>query len=186
MLLILWLSWTSQLSAMKSLFRWLDALSDGAEIVATASILGLVCTVFLNTLLRYFFNLSAMALQELQLYLYALGFLLGIAPTLQADGHVRIDIFYTRFPRRWKQWVDGFGTLVFLLPFALLVLWASYDFVAYSFQIREASPNPGGLPALYVFKALIPLSFVLLVFGALSFLRDRLQKECSTSGEKQR
>ncbi|GBD06804.1 hypothetical protein HRbin21_00609 [bacterium HR21] len=161
---------------MRTLLRWLDALSRTAEIAAAASILALVCVVFLNAMLRYFFNLSAMAVQELQFYFYALGFLLAMAPILKTDGHVRIDIFYARFPQRWKRWVDGFGTLFFLLPFALLVLWASYDFVAYSFSIREASPNPGGLPALYLFKALIPLSFALLVVVALGFLWNCLHE----------
>jgi TRAP-type mannitol/chloroaromatic compound transport system permease small subunit len=171
---------------MRPLLRWLEVLSRVAEIAAATSILLLVCMVFLNVMLRYFFNLSAMAVQELQFYFYALGFLLAMAPTLRADGHVRIDIFYARFPQRWKRWVDGFGTLVFLLPFALLVLWASYDFVAYSFSIREASPNPGGLPALYFFKAFIPLSFALLVAVACGLLWSRLHERNPTFPGKAR
>ncbi len=161
---------------MERCARWLAALLRAVETAAAACIVGLAVLVFVNVLLRYVFNLSAMALQELQLYLYAMSFLLAIAPTLQADGHVRIDILYARFPQQWRQWIDAVGTLLFLLPFAGLVLWASYDFVAYSLSIRESSPNPGGLPALYLFKALLPLSFVLLVVAAFGFLQSRLQK----------
>jgi TRAP-type mannitol/chloroaromatic compound transport system permease small subunit len=167
---------------MRFLVRLVEALLRVAEYAASASILALAVLVVGNVLLRYVFSVSAMALQELQWYLYALGFLLAMGPTLWADGHVRIDIFFARFPPRWRRWISIGGTLLFLVPFALLVLWASYDFVAYSIAIGEASPNPGGLPALYLFKAMIPVSFLLLLLAALGLLGRWLQDKAEEKG----
>ncbi len=155
---------------MQRLLRWIERLLRGSERVATAFTLGLAAIVFANVLLRYLFQLSAMAVQELQWYFYAFSFLLAIAPTLWADQHVRIDIFYGRLPASWQRWINFWGTLLLMVPFAVLVLWASYDFVAYSFRIRESSPNPGGLPWLFLFKAALPVSFLLLLLAALALL----------------
>lgn len=155
---------------MQIFLRWIEQLLRGVESVATSLTVGLAAIVFGNVLLRYLFQLSAMAVQELQWYFYACSFLLAMAPTLLAEQHVRIDIFYARLPVRWQRWINVVGTLLLTLPFTVLVLWASYDFVAYSFRIREASPNPGGLPWLFLFKAAVPVSFVLLLLAALALL----------------
>jgi len=59
------------------------------------------------------------------------------------------------------------GTIIFLIPFSLLMLYVSYPAVQNSWSVREASPDPGGLPR-YPIKALILVSFGLLVLQALS------------------
>ncbi len=155
---------------MRRLLHAAESILKGTEAAAAICLLALVLITFSTVVVRYLFSVSAMALQELQWYCYALSFLFGMAPTFRAQGHVRIDILYARLPATWRRRIDIWGTLLFLLPFAGLILWASYDFVAYSYSIREASPNPGGLPAVYLFKAAIPLSFALLVLAAAVML----------------
>jgi TRAP-type mannitol/chloroaromatic compound transport system permease small subunit len=49
------------------------------------------------------------------------------------------------------------------------MLYVSSPAVAASFRVREASPDPGGLPR-YPIKALIIVSFVLLLLQAVSQL----------------
>ncbi len=156
---------------------WVDVLARVCESAAALCTVLLVLLVFANVFVRYSFNLAAMPLKELEWYLYALGFLLAMGPTLYADQHVRIDIFYARLPQRWQRRVNILGTLLFLLPFALLMLWFSYDFVAYSYQIRESSPNPGGLPAVYLIKAAIPVAFLVLLVISVGMLREWLGQE---------
>ncbi|MEN3026548.1 MAG: TRAP transporter small permease subunit [Chlorobiota bacterium] len=171
---------------MERLVQAVERVLRGAESVAALCVLVLTLLVFGNVLARYVFNVSAMALQELQWYFYALTFLLAMAPTLRIGGHVRIDVLYARFPEVWQRRIDIFGTLLLLLPFTGVVLWASYDFVAYSFAIREASPNPGGLPAVYVFKAAIPLSFGLLATAALALVWRRARGQDHAAAKEQR
>ena len=106
---------------------------------------------------------------ELQWYLFSIVFLLGAAYTLRHDAHVRVDVFYGRLSRRGKAWVNVLGTLFFLLPFCALMLWTSWPAVMNSWAVREASPDPGGLPR-YPIKTVLLVAFVLLALQGLSML----------------
>jgi len=98
-------------------------------------------------------------LQEFERHLFALIFLVAAAYTLKIDDHVRVDVFYTRFSPRKKAWINLLGTIFLLIPFCVIVILASQDFVEVSFRIKETSPDAGGLPARYILKAFIPISF---------------------------
>ena len=73
-------------------------------------------------------------------------FMLGAAYTLQQEEHVRVDIFYRSMQRDVAAWVDLLGVAVFLLPLCAFLAWKSFDFVALSWSIEEASRESGGLP----------------------------------------
>lgn len=111
--------------------------------------------------------LSSNSLIEFQWYLFSLVFLLGAADTLRRNGHVRVDAVYSRLAPRRKALVNLVGTLLFLIPFCLFAIGASWPSVANSFAIREMSPDPGGLPR-WPIKAMVPLAFLLLLLQGLA------------------
>jgi TRAP-type mannitol/chloroaromatic compound transport system permease small subunit len=49
-----------------------------------------------------------------------------------------------------------------------LIGWGSWDYVIDSWSARESSPEPGGLPLVYLLKTLIPAMAVLLALQALA------------------
>jgi TRAP-type mannitol/chloroaromatic compound transport system permease small subunit len=106
---------------------------------------------------------------ELQWYLFSLVFLLGAAYTLKYDDHVRVDVLYGRLSRKGKAWINLLGTALFLLPFCGVVLWMSIPFVANSWAVLEASPDPGGLPR-YPIKTVIPLALLLVMLQGVSLM----------------
>lgn len=110
---------------------------------------------------------------ELQWYLFAAVFLLGAAWTLRADAHVRVDVLYSRLSARGRAWIDLVGATLMLIPFCVLMLWASGSFVEASWRVWEQSPDPGGLPRFPV-KVLIPIGFVLLLVQSVSFVIKRV------------
>lgn len=114
-------------------------------------------------------NLSSNAYIELQWYLFSLVFLLGAAYALRHDAHVRVDLVYGRLGPRGRAWIDLLGTVLFLLPFSVLMLWVSYPSIRASWEIREVSPDPGGLPR-YPIKAVILVAFALLILQGISEL----------------
>lgn len=125
-----------------------------------------------NALVRYFLTdlgLSSNAYLELQWYLFSLVFLLGAAYTLKHDAHVRVDVLYSRLSPRGRAWIDLLGTVLFLIPFCLVMLLTSWSFVAGSWAVREVSPDPGGL-ARYPIKAVILVGFVLLLLQGVAML----------------
>jgi TRAP-type mannitol/chloroaromatic compound transport system permease small subunit len=66
--------------------------------------------------------------------------------------------------------IEAGGLLLLLLPFALFMLWISLDYVAASWQMQESSREPGGLPGVYLLKALIPAAAWLLAVQAVALL----------------
>lgn len=145
-----------------------DSLSDKVgKIVGWLTTL-MVLTVFYDTIMRYAFNKGNVALQELEWHLFAIVFLIGAAYTLKEGGHVRVDILFIKFSRKTKAWVDLFGTLVFLIPFCILVIYSTQKFIGNSWAVREVSPDPGGLPGRYLLKSMIPVGFVLLIIQGCS------------------
>lgn len=130
----------------------------------------LVLVVCIDVFTRYFLQSSFAALQEFEWHLFSIIFLLGASYTLQTDNHVRVDVFYSKFSERNKALINLIGVILFFIPFCLLVIYASKDFVLISFQIGETSPDAGGLPARYILKSLLPVSFIFLLLQGTSLL----------------
>lgn len=160
---------------MLAIIRVIDALT--AVIGKTASWLTLMMIVVTSGLViaRYGFNKYSIPVQESVQYMHAAVFLLGAAWALQADGHVRVDIFYRGFSPRKKALANIFGTLLFLFPFFIMMLYFSWGYMLQSWQGHENSSQAGGLPYVYVLKTLMPLfAGLMLLQGAAELLRNIL------------
>jgi TRAP-type mannitol/chloroaromatic compound transport system permease small subunit len=121
-----------------------------------------VLAEFAVVVMRYALGIGSIRLQESVLYAHAALFMLAAAWTLQAGGHVRVDIFYAQAKPRTRALVDLFGAIVFLAPFAAVLTVLSFSYVERSFAILERSRESGGLPFVYLLKTLIPVFAVLL------------------------
>lgn len=138
-------------------------------------LLAMVVIESLIVVLRYGFDIGSIAAQESVTYLHACCFLAGAAYTLQADEHVRVDIFYHSRSPKYKAWVNLLGFLFFLLPVCGFIFWSSIDYVAQSWAIKETSADAGGIPAVYLLKTLIPVfSVALILQGLAEALRSAL------------
>jgi len=109
------------------------------------------------------------------MYMHALVFMGGAAYALQMDEHVRVDIFYREMGPRKKAWVNLLGTLLFLIPVCGFLIWISFAYVERAWELKEASPEPGGLPLVYLFKTYIPLMGALLFLQGLSVIIKSIQ-----------
>jgi len=129
-----------------------------------------------NAIARYvgrFFgaNLTSNAWIETQWYLFSLIFLFGAAYTLHRDEHVRVDVLFQRMSEKGRLRISLIGTVVFLIPFCAMMIWASWPAVSNSWAIHEGSPDPGGLPRFPI-KTAIPLAFLLMALqGCAETLR---------------
>ncbi|MEN3372755.1 TRAP transporter small permease subunit [Dechloromonas sp. ZS-1] len=125
-----------------------------------------------NAVVRFIFDYSSNGLLEIQWYLFAAVFLLCSPYALQKNEHVRIDVLSSRFGPRGLAVIDIIGTIFFLLPMVILVLWLSIPIVYESFHIGEMSANAGGLIRWPV-KILLPIGFTLLALQGISELIKR-------------
>jgi len=130
----------------------------------------LLLVIMINVIARYRFAQGFIELEELQWHLYSGGFLIGLTYAFVLDAHVRVDVLRQRWSVVTQAWVELYGIIVLLLPFLVLVIYASVPLVQYSFSTAEISEAPGGLPFRWIIKGLLPVSFVLLVLAALARL----------------
>ena len=126
-----------------------------------------------NASYRFVFHDSSNGLLEIQWYLFAAVFLLCSPYTLQKNEHVRIDVLSGKLSPRGLAVIDIIGTIFFLLPMVIAVLWLSLPLVAESYKINEYSANAGGLIRWPV-KILLPIGFTLLALQGVSELIKRI------------
>jgi len=136
--------------------------------------LGMVVITFTVVVLRYLFHSGSIALQESITYLHATLFMLGAAWTLKQDGHVRVDIFYSKQSRRTRAWIDLTGTLLLLFPVCGFILFSSLDYVAASWSVQEGSQEAGGLDAVFLLKTAIPVMAVLLMLQGCAIILNNI------------
>lgn len=153
-----------------TLSKKLDHFTEVIGNLTSWLVLILVLLVGYDVSMRYVFNSGSIGLQELEWHLFSIIFLIGAAYTLKQDEHVRLDILYkSRFlTDTHRAWIDVFGTLIILLPFCMLIIISAWPFVSQAYIHNEGSPDPGGLPARWLIKTMIPAGFFLLLIQGIS------------------
>jgi TRAP-type mannitol/chloroaromatic compound transport system permease small subunit len=107
------------------------------------------------------------SLRDLQLVMFAGMVMLGASWTLKVNEHVRVDLLYTSVGDRTRIWIDLFGTLLFLIPFCILMIVLGWPWFLQSWTGNELSQNAGGLPR-WPGKLFVPLGFALILLQGIS------------------
>jgi len=126
-----------------------------------------------NAIVRKIFSVSSNAYLEAQWYLFSAVFLLCAGYTLLRNEHVRIDILVGKLSAKAQAWVDIFGTVLFLLPMATLIMWLSWSYFVRAYTQNEISGSAGGL-TIWPARLLLPVGFALLVLQGISELVKRV------------
>jgi TRAP-type mannitol/chloroaromatic compound transport system permease small subunit len=153
---------------VKKLSLLLDAFSERVGKVCSWFVVLMVLITFTVVVMRYGLNMGSVMLQDVVLYLHGGLFLLGSAFALKRGSHVRVDIFYRDFSEKRKALVDLVGNIVFLQPVCWTILLFSWGYVEFSWRIMEVSPEPDGLPFVYLQKSLLVVLAVFLSLQSLS------------------
>lgn len=151
--------------------RVVDWMSKGLA----ALLVLLVLNVVFDVMMRYVFRASSVGMQELEWHLFSIIFLFGIGVGLKHEAHVRVDFLFDRMRAKNRALINIWGTLLMLLPLALLIFFDSFGFVQDAYVSNEISEDPGGLPYRWIIKSMIPLSFAFLIFSAVGYVLKNIQ-----------
>lgn len=163
------------MQGLKKIADSIDQLNEKIGRAVSWLTTALVVLVVVDVIFRYLFNTSKAWTIELEWHLFALIFLFGAGYAFKHDRHVRVDLFYTRFSKRDKATVDLIGGLIFLIPWCILVIYSAWGYAMQSYKIGEGSPDPGGLPALYLIKFSMAIGiFLLLLQGVANIIQSYL------------
>ncbi len=150
--------------------RIIESVVDVIGKITSILLLLMIFNVFFDVIMRYFFRNSSVGMQEMEWHLFSVIILFGVSVALKDEGHVRVDFLYEKFSVRKKATINILGTLLFLLPLALLVAFGSIEYVMDSYTIQEISEDPGGLTHRWIIKSMIPFSFVFLIFSSVGYI----------------
>jgi TRAP-type mannitol/chloroaromatic compound transport system permease small subunit len=132
--------------------------------------LAVVLVCFVVVVQRYVFHTTQLWMQDLYVWLSGAMFT-GVAGfALMRDEHVRVDILYRPWPIRKKAIADLVGTVIFLIPYVVVVLVYAWPFVARSWRLYEGSANVGGMPGLFILKSFIIVFAVLVGLQGLAII----------------
>ncbi|MEO8303423.1 MAG: TRAP transporter small permease subunit [Betaproteobacteria bacterium] len=161
------------MNALLAVSRLIDDITERIGRTVLWLVLVAVLISAANATVRKIFNYSSNSYLEIQWYLFSLIFLFCAGYTLKHNEHVRIDIISGHLSGRARAAIDIFGTLFFLLPMAILVMWLSWPVFIDAWDRHEVSTNAGGL-IIWPARLMVPVGFFLLVVQAISELIKRI------------
>lgn len=156
------------------LLKFIDRMSGWTGRATSYLVLLLSGVVMYEVVCRYVFNAPTIWAQETSTFLYGAFFMLGGAYVFLIDGHVRVDIFYTRLSRRGKAIVDLISFPIFFFLFIGILVWEGGKMAIWSWSIWEHTQSPWS-PPIYPLKTVIPVAALLLLLqGIARYVRDVL------------
>ena len=155
---------------MKFMF-WLDDVTETVIVWigrATAWVaIFLMLVIVFDVVTRRFFVLGSTKLQELEWHIHAVLFLFCLGWAYLKDAHVRIDLVRERLSDRAQKWVELIGCLMFLIPYAVIVIFYGVDWWHRSFIQNESAASATGLPYRWIIKAALPIGFTILLLSGI-------------------
>jgi TRAP-type mannitol/chloroaromatic compound transport system permease small subunit len=127
---------------------------------------------------RFVFSFEQPYMGDLVRFWYAALFLFASAYTLVHEGHVRVDVFYSRFSARGKAWSNTVGTLLLGLPIGWIILgtgmWDKTSSINSPVRSFEISQSGYGLYVKYLMVGFLAVYAVSMIVQFSSYLLDKV------------
>jgi TRAP-type mannitol/chloroaromatic compound transport system permease small subunit len=162
-----------RLAALLRLSRLIDTVNQWLGKLVMWLVLAAVLISAGNAIVRKAFNIGSNAFLEIQWYLFAAVFMLGVGYVMLKNAHVRIDFISSRLSKRTNAIIDAIGIVVFTIPLSVIMIDLGWPLFYRAYVSGEMSQNAGGLIRWPV-VGLVPLGFVILLTQAVSELIKRI------------
>jgi TRAP-type mannitol/chloroaromatic compound transport system permease small subunit len=128
----------------------------------------LVLVVCLDVVTRKFITFHSTLLQEMEWHIHTVIFTLSFGFAYLRGTHVRIDVIRDQLSKRARAKLELVGIAVFLVPFAMLILWVGSEFAHQAFVQQEGSTSAQGIHHRWIVKSLIPIGMALLLLATVA------------------
>ena len=146
----------------------IDRFTDTTGVWIAWLNLPLVAAVSYEVIARYAFNAPTIWSFDVTYMLYGTIFMLGAAYALHKGAHIRTDFFYDKWTVKTKGMVDSISYIVFFFPSLVMLLIASGNEAWYAWTIGEMSEQTPWRPALWPYKAVVPVTCLMLMLQGVS------------------
>ena len=135
-------------------------------------ILILTLSVAYEVFMRYVLNSPTVWAFDMMIQMYGALFLMAGPYALAQDTHVRGDVLYRLFTKKWQARLDFLLYLLFFFPGILALFWYGWEIASDSWRYQEVSWNSPARIQIYFFKTLIPLAGALMLLqGGAELIR---------------
>lgn len=128
--------------------------------------------VFINVIMRYFFNKPQSLLDEFSVYFVIWGTMAGLSVALRNNHHIKVDMLYNYLPVRIK-WVVGIFSNTLGLAFAIFFVVYGAELVQNYIMYGQKSTD-SQFP-LWIVNLIMPASGVMLGIRFIEKLYNRVK-----------
>lgn len=132
------------------------------EIVLVSSLVLNVVIVFMQVIMRYFFNTSLTWSEELSRYIFIWQVWLGSSIAFVDNQHIRVDLIFSIFKSENSQKVLHLINNIIWFSFNVFLVYVGVKLLG-SMNARNALSSGMRLPLVYVYAALPVSSFILAI-----------------------
>jgi len=154
-------------------FKFNDKLQNFGAYLSSFLIIALTILIIIEIVARSFFNVSTMIADEYSGYFYLASIFLGLGYTFKEDGHIRINIFTSKLPKKVNRYIDIFAgsitlvLIIFILYFSIKMLVESYKYDMVSETVSETP--------IYLTQLAIPIGLFMFSIAVLAFLIKKIK-----------
>lgn len=146
----------------------IDALTRFCGKAIAWLILPMVLSLVWEVVARYFFDAPTIWAYDMTFMLYGTFFMVGSAWTLQRGGHIRTDVYYSKWSPRTRARVDLACYAILFFPAIAVFADLTWDYFWRSFQQNERIVTSPWLPIVWPFKFAMPLAAALLLLQGIA------------------
>ena len=153
---------------MKNYIQFADHLSTWVGKGFAWCIIVLCFGTVYEVVVGYVFNAPTLWNFDFSLQMYGALFIMAGAYTLSTEAHVRGDVIYRLFAVKTQAKIDLVLYFLFFFPGVTALALSGLDYAHNAWMTKETSWNSPAQIQIYMAKALIPLSGILLIIQGIS------------------
>ncbi|QEN09957.1 TRAP transporter small permease subunit [Oceanispirochaeta crateris] len=153
---------------MKKIVAGIDKMSDLMGHIVKYLILVLIFVLCYEVISRYVFDKPTIwAMETSKMVFGAIGSLCW-GYTLKIGGHVRVDLFYTLFSKKWKAIVDVALTILLLIPIEIILIYTGFKWAFFALRVNERMVDSSWLPPSAPFRFVLAIGFTLFFIQTIA------------------
>jgi TRAP-type mannitol/chloroaromatic compound transport system permease small subunit len=153
---------------IKKIVTGIDKMSDVMGHIVKYLILVLIFVLCYEVISRYVFDKPTIwAMETSKMVFGAIGSLCW-GYTLKIGGHVRVDLFYTLFSKKWKAIVDVALTILLLIPIEIILIYTGFKWAFFALRVNERMVDSSWLPPSAPFRFVLAIGFTLFFIQTIA------------------
>jgi len=153
---------------MKKFVQVINSISEFSGQLVKFLAMALIIVLCYEVISRYVFNSPTIWVLETSKMLMGTFAVVGWGYTYLYEGHVRVDVFYSRFSRGVKAWINVIGSIIFLFPICAILISSGIKWTMFSWKVGEKMVESSWLPPAAPFRTILVVGFILFTLQGIS------------------